>query len=60
MEAIREIGNRIDGRHIIIEGNEENPVNVVHKVERVIIDKIIEADAIEERRLINGNDGDAH
>lgn len=37
--AIRELGDRIDGKPSqTIAGDEENPLKVIHRIERVIVD----------------------
>ena len=37
---MQEIGLRLDGKHIVIEGREENPLTLVNRIERVIVDAV--------------------
>jgi len=38
MGAINEIGNRLDGRHVTLGGDPDNPITLVSRIERVIVD----------------------
>lgn len=45
MSAIREIGDRLDGRALTLEGNPDNPINIaVTRIERVIVDAAVTFD----------------
>lgn len=38
MSAVAEIGNRLDGRTVTIEGNPDAPITLISRIERVIVD----------------------
>lgn len=39
MQAIKELADRMDGKvPQVVQGDDENPVSVLHRIERVIVD----------------------
>ena len=40
MAAVREIGDRLDGRAITLQGDPDNPMTLVGRIESIVIDKV--------------------
>lgn len=45
-EAMQEIGDRLDGKTIVIEGDADNPVQLFQRIERVIVDVSNETEVV--------------